>query len=103
MVTEIFSSLPDLFVPGEVDQPVSYYFSLGETKKTVTLMADNCLVEDGRTVERADCVCKTSEEFFKKIWEDDYRPGVGDFLSGKIKSNDPNGLQAFLKSFGKNA
>lgn len=101
MVENIFASLPNLFVPDTVEDPVSYYFSLGEIKKTVRLTPDRCLVEDGRTVERADCVCKTTPDFFEKIWNDGYRPGMGDFLSGKIKSNDPNGLQTFLKTFGK--
>lgn len=101
MVEKIFASLPNLFVPDTVEDPVSYYFSLGEIKKTVRLTPDRCLVEDGRTVERADCVCKTTPDFFEKIWNDGYRPGMGDFLSGKIKSNDPNGLQTFLKTFGK--
>lgn len=101
MVEKIFASLPNLFVPDTVEDPVSYYFSLGEIKKTVRLTPDRCLVEDGRTVERADCVCKTTPDFFEKIWNDGYRPGMGDFLSGKIKSNDPNGLQIFLKTFGK--
>lgn len=103
MVEKIFDSLPSLFVPDAVKEPISYYFSLGDIKKTVRLSPETCLVEDGRTVERADCVCKTSGEFFEKIWNDDYRPGVGDFLSGKIKSNDPGGLQTFLKTFGKAA
>ena len=101
MVETIFSSLPDSFVPGSVSESTSYYFSLGEVKKTVKLTAEECLVEDGRTVESADCVCKTSREFFQKIWNDGYRPGMGDFLSGTIKSNNPSALQGFLKSFGK--
>jgi putative sterol carrier protein len=101
MVEKIFASLSGLFVPGAVEEPISYYFSLGEIKKTVLLSPDSCLVEDGRTVESADCVCKTSGDFFEKIWNEGYRPGMADFLSGKIKSNDPGGLQIFLKTFGK--
>ena len=101
MVEKIFTSLPNLFVPDTVKDPVSYYFSLGEIKKTVRLSPDSCLVEDGRTVERADCLCKTIDDLFEKIWNDGYRHGMADFLSGKIKSNDPGGLQIFLKTFGK--
>ena len=101
MVEKIFGSLPDLFVPDSVEKPTSYYFSLGGIKKTVRLSAERCLVEEGRTIESADCVCKTSQDLFEKIWNEGYRPGMADFLSGKIKSNDPGGLQTFLKSFGK--
>lgn len=101
MVARIFASLPDSFVPGVVGEPLVYYFSLGATKKTVRLDDRTCAVEDGRTVAEADCVCKTEEAFFVSIWNEGYRPGLGDFLSGKIKSNNPEALQLFLKAFGK--
>lgn len=103
MVEEILISLPDLYVPGTFTEEISFYFSLEDVKKTVRLTADSCLVEEGRTVESADCVCKTTKDFFMAIWDEGYRPGVSDFLSGKIKSNNPTLLQEFLKSFGKTA
>ncbi len=101
MIDAIFASLPDSFVPGAVQETLVYYFSLGATKKTVRLDAQKCTVEDGRTVEQADCVCKTDESFFVTIWNDGYRPSMGDFMSGKIKSNNPGALQLFLQAFGK--
>ncbi len=101
MIESIFASLADNFVAGTVDKPTSYYFSLGDHKKSVYLTAESCLVEDGRTVEEADCVCKTSGEFFVRIWQEGYRPGMADFLSGAIKSNNPTALQTFLAAFGK--
>lgn len=101
MINEIFAKLPQSFVAGMADGQVSFYFSMGETKKTVVVDKESCTVSDGKTVDSADCVCKTSPEFFLKIWNEDYRPGMKDFLSGTIKSNDPNKLQLFLKSFGK--
>lgn len=101
MIGAIFASLSEAFVPGVMDEPLVYYFSLGEARKTVHLDDKTCSVEDGRTVDNADCVCKTDESFFISIWNDGYRPGMGDFLSGKIKSNDPAALQVFLKAFGK--
>ncbi len=101
MIDSIFASLPDSFVPGAVKDPLVYYFSLGTTKKTVRVDTQGCTVEDGRTVDEADCVCKTDETFFVSIWNDGYRPTMGDFLSGKIKSNNPGALQLFLQAFGK--
>jgi hypothetical protein len=101
MIETIFAGLADNFVAGTVDEPTSYYFSLEDHKKTVYLTAESCLVEDGRTVAEADCVCKTSVEFFIRIWQDGYRPGLADFLSGTIKSNNPTALQTFLSAFGK--
>ena len=29
-----------------------------------------------------------------------YKPGMGDLMSGKIKSNDPQMLQTLLEAFG---
>ena len=101
MIDTIFASLADSFVPGVAEKPLVYYFSLGATKKTVRIDAQSCIVEEGRTVDEADCVCKTDEAFFVWIWDDGYRPSMGDFLSGKIKSNNPSALQLFLRAFGK--
>jgi hypothetical protein len=103
VLDDIFSSLPGSYVIGVVDRDTVYYFSLGVFKKTVRLSAERCVVEDGRTVENADCVCKTDEAFFLSIWEDGYRPVLGDFMAGRIKSNNPSALQRFLQAFGKKA
>ena len=103
MLEDIFSGLSASFVAGTVAAPVSFYFTLGDIKKTVHIRPDTCRVESGRTVDNADCVCKTSPEFFLRIWQEGYRPGMKDFLSGTIKSNDPGLLQVFLRCFGKNA
>lgn len=100
-VDSIFSSMPQSFVAGSVAEPVSYYFSLGEVKKTVELDPQGCTVSDGKVLERADCVCKTTQDFFLRIWQEKYRPGLKDFLGGTIKSNDPEALKVFLKCFGK--
>jgi hypothetical protein len=102
MIEKIFADLPGLFQAENVSGPVSYYFSLGDVKKTVQISPSGCTVEDGNTVENADCVCKTSADFFVRIWQDGYRPGLKDFMSGTIKSNKPDELKTFLKAFGKN-
>jgi putative sterol carrier protein len=101
MVENIFTELPEVFVAGVLKEKTSYYFSIGEIKKTVFLSSDSCVVEDGRSVDNADCVCKTSPDFFSTIWEENYRPGMKDFMTGTIKSNNPNLLQNFLQCFGK--
>lgn len=103
MLEQIFARLPGLFIVDSVKAPISFYFSLDDVKKTVVLTPGNCTVTDGRTVAEADCVCKTSEDFFLRIWNDGYRPGMKDFFSGTIKSNNPNALLSFLVSFGKKA
>ncbi|MDD2897268.1 MAG: hypothetical protein PHI31_01010 [Desulfuromonadaceae bacterium] len=97
----IFSKIPEQYQCGVFTLPTTFYFSIDDTKKTVTLDSGGCTVEDGKTVEEADCVCKTSGELFCRIWNDGYRPGIMDFMSGTIKSNAPQLLQQFLVAFGK--
>lgn len=101
MVESIFNTLPDVFIRGLSGGPKSYYFSVGDVKKTVFLTGESCTVREGRALEDADCVCKTSPEFFLKIWNENYRPGLKDFMKGTIKSNNPEALKHFLQSFGK--
>lgn len=101
MIEEIFTGLADAFMPGVITKKTSFYFSLGDAKKTVIVDDSTCTIDDGRTLDNADCVCKTSPEFFVKIWKEGYRPGMKDFMTGTIKSNNPGALQEFLRAFGK--
>jgi len=102
MLEKIFAEMASEYKSGVFESQQTYYFSLAETKKTVVCTSSDCQVSSGRTVQSADCVCKTSPEVFIKIWNDGYRPGMKDFLSGAIKSNNPGALQLFLQGFGKN-
>ncbi len=101
MQEEIFSTLQQQYQKGIFTVPTTFYFSIDDIKKTVTLEADGCTVEEGKSVEEADCVCKTSGEMFSRIWNDGYRPGIMDFMGGAIRSNDPQLLQQLLTAFGK--
>ncbi len=101
MVEDVFARLGELFQADQVSGEKVYYFSVDETRKTVFLGPGGVRVEDGKAVEDADCVCKTSAPFFMKVWQEGYRPGMSDFLSGAIKSNNPYALQEFLAAFGK--
>ena len=101
MIATIFSGLEGSYTPGEIEAETSFYFSIDEIKRTVVLTPESCRVEEGKTIDAADCVCKTDTDFFLKIWNDGYRPGMTDFMSGKIKSNNPLALKDFLAAFGK--
>jgi putative sterol carrier protein len=101
MIAEIFASMEQNFHRDPARGCATYYFSIDQVKRTVTLAPDSCKVEDGKTVESADCVCKLEPELFLKIWQEGYMPGMKDFLSGALKSNDPQMLKAFLQAFGK--
>ena len=101
MYDDIIGTLPQHYRKGVFTVPTTFYFSIDDTKKTVTLDADGCTVVDGKVVDEADCICKTSSAMFVRIWNDGYRPGIMDFMSGAIKSNAPTLLQQFLQAFGK--
>ena len=101
MSEAIFRTLQGSYQKGVFNIPTTFYFSVDDTKKTLTLDSDGCRIQDGKSVEDADCVCKTSGEMFNRIWNEGYRPGIMDFMGGAIKSNAPQLLQQFLSAFGK--
>jgi len=101
MREDIFGSFQENFKEGVFEETTTFYFSVDDIRKTVTLSADSCLIEDGKTVEDADCVCKTTAAMFNRIWNEGYRPGIMDFMGGAIKSNAPQLLPRLLVAFGK--
>jgi len=101
MIHDIFADISSRYRKGGFGRRTTFYFSIGDARKTVVLDADSCTVRDGKADENADCVCKTSVELFLKVWNDGYTPGLKDFMSGAIKSNAPHLLQQFVTSFGK--
>lgn len=101
MNEDIFATLQSQYQKGVFSLPTTFYFVIDDIRKTVTLDGEGCTIEDGKTVENADCVCKTSAEMFSRIWNDGYRPGIMDFMGGAIKSNAPQLLQQLLSAFGK--
>lgn len=101
MIDGIMKDMESGFKRGVFQEETSFYFSMEEIKLTVKLGRESYQVERGKTVEQADCICKTGPEMFRKIWCDGYQPGMKDFFGGAIKSNAPQMLQQFLKAFGK--
>lgn len=101
MQEDIFKTFQEKFKKGVFNVPTTFYFSIDDIDKTLTLDAESCLIEDGKTVEDVDCVCKTSAAMFGRIWNEGYRPGIMDFMSGAIKSNAPQLLPQLLVAFSK--
>jgi 1-acyl-sn-glycerol-3-phosphate acyltransferase len=102
-LVKLFGELESKFRAGELQTPVSYYVSLGNdqlAKWTVRVDANGCEVRPGKPEGgQADCVLKTSPEFFAKIVRECYVPSAADFMSGAIKSNDVGLLVTFQKVF----
>ncbi|MGA1861287.1 hypothetical protein OWM07_00165 [Deferribacter thermophilus] len=85
-----------------MSEKTTIYFIIDESiKKTVVADLDKLEVYDGKTVDNADCVCKISSNLFKKIWYENYKPGMKEIFSGELKTNNPEILQNFLKACGK--
>ena len=99
----LFEHLEGRFVPGAIEKPTSFYFSLGSAsdgKWTLALSPEAASFRPGRPEGgSADCVLKTSVEIFEKIVRESYTPSVAEFMAGKVKSNDIALLQVFQKAF----
>ena len=67
-------------------------------KWVVKATPEGCAVEEGKT-DGADVLLKTSEELFLKMIRGEWTPGLMDFMSGKIKSNDPTKLPLLKDCF----
>ena len=101
-IAKIFEKLPKLFQKGAVKTPRVFYFSLGEEEKwTVRLSKDKCAIEAGKPAQDADCFFKASERMFLDVWTGKHTPSATDFLTGKIKSNQPLMLKEFIAAFRK--
>ena len=96
----IFEEMEKRYVPGKIDEPVVFYFSLGEAEEdkwTLVLEPESCTIKQGK--QDADCFLKTSKEMFVKIITGTYKPGPMDFMTGKIRSDDPFKLQVLMDVF----
>jgi long-chain acyl-CoA synthetase len=99
-LTEVFEELRDRFQVGSVEQPVSYYFSLGNGQRwTVKIDRDSCEVLPGKVASPADCVLKTSPAMFTRIVREAYTPTPAEFMAGTVKSNNISLLLTFQKAF----
>ncbi len=96
---EVFDEIKVRFVPGVLNEPLCYYFSLGDERWTVRATASEIEVTKGKTGQKADCVLKTSPKTFERIVREAWVPGPKDFMSGEIKTNHVAHLLAMQKLF----
>ena len=101
-IGKIFQGLPKRFQKGNVKTPRTFYFSLDDDEKwTVSLTPDKCDVKAGKPAQDADCFFKASEKMFLDVWNGKHVPGMTDFMTGAIKSNNPMLLKEFVAAFKK--
>ena len=100
-IAKVFKGLPKRFHKGGVKAERSYYFSLGDHEKwTVHIAKDKCTVTKGNN-EDADCFFKSSPELFLDVWSGKHKLGATDFLTGRVKSNNPVLLKEFVAAFAR--
>jgi long-chain acyl-CoA synthetase len=96
----VFRELEGRFLAGSVEQPVSFYFALGQKERwTVKIDRDRCEVVPGKVSQPADCVLKTTPAMFTRIVREAYTPSPAEFMSGAVKSNNIGLLMTFQKAF----
>ncbi len=101
-LAEILEGMRTRYRSGQVAEPTTYYFSLGDgpgEKWTATLTPTTCEMAPGR-VGNANCVLKMPAAMFIRMVRGSYTPGPMDFLSGKIKTNDIALLLKLQQAFG---
>jgi long-chain acyl-CoA synthetase len=96
----VFRELELRFKAGSVEQPISFYFSLGDTERwTVRVTDQHCEVVAGKVASPADCVLKTTPDMFTRIVREKYTPSPAEFMAGTVKSNNIQLLFTFQKVF----
>ena len=91
-------SFPQRFLPGKVDRPLTYYFSIGDDKYTLKVTPTECTLTPGKT-EGADCVVKADPAVFEALVLKGKMPGPLDIARGKFKTNDPGLLMKLKEAF----
>jgi putative sterol carrier protein len=90
---KIFEQMPSRYIKGKATKKTVYYFSIGESRCTVTVEPSGVTVELDKKVADADVVLKTTPEIFEKMVLHGKLPGPIDIARGKVKTNDPVGLK----------
>ncbi len=98
-VKKIFEQMPSRYIKGKATKKTVYYFSIGDHRWTVTIEPSGVTVEPDKKVDNADVVLKTTPELFEKMVLHGKAPGPIDIARGKIKTNDPMGLQKLRTMF----
>ena len=100
-VEKIFNGLCRRFNKANVTAERRYYFSLGDHEKwTIHITKEKCTVQKGKG-DGADCFFKGPAELFLAVWNGEHTLGPADFLTGKVKSNNPPLLKDFVRAFQK--
>jgi long-chain acyl-CoA synthetase len=91
------------FAAERVSEAVTWYFSLGDAsdqKWTVSATPEGFEAHVGKPKKgQADCVLKTDLRTFERMIREGYVPSFAEFASGKVKTNNPQGLYSLQTIF----
>ena len=99
-VANIFTTLQNRYQTGKVTEETVYYFSIGEAKYTLFARPDGCEVQNGKTVDNANCVIKAEPKLFVDMIQKGRKPGMLDFTRGKIRVSDMGLVLKLQELFG---
>jgi len=98
-IAKIFKGLCRRFNKDNVRAERRYHFALGADERwTVDVRRDGCTVREGPD-EGADVYFEGPAELFLDVWNGRHELGAMDFLSGRVRSNQPLALRDFVKAF----
>ncbi|MGE5127492.1 MAG: hypothetical protein ACM3PV_14465 [Betaproteobacteria bacterium] len=102
-IAKIFKGLCKRFNKENVRAERCYHFALGERERwTVAVRKDGCSVHEGPD-EGADVFFEGPAELFLDVWNGRHALGPMDFLSGRVRSNQPLALKEFVRVFQSSA
>lgn len=102
-IEEIFKGLTRRFNRANVRAERTYHFELGADENwTVRLTREKCHIARGDG-EGADVYFKGPAQLFLDVWNGRHELGPADFLTGRVKSNNPLALRDFVAAFQKAA
>jgi hypothetical protein len=98
-IESIFKGLCKRFNKENVRAERSYHFELGEDESwTVRITRERCVVKRGGE-DGADVFFKGPATLFLDVWNGRHELGPTDFLTGRVKSNNPFLLKDFVHAF----
>jgi len=98
---EVFADLQTRYEPGVIAAATTFYFSLGDAagQKWVVRLTPEAMHAEPGTTDEADVYLKMAEERFLKLIRGEWTPGIADFMTGKVESNDPTKLVVLKDCF----
>ncbi len=100
-IAAVFEGLPQRFCGENVRAERSYCFVMGVDETwTVEVAKDRCAVRKGEKAD-ADVFFEASPQLFLDVWNGRHQLGLADFLTGRVRSNNPLLLKEFVAAFQK--